>query len=123
MKKILGLAAGLLMTAFTFGQSSVTYTDAAAGITSATEFNFVFSDIHTTDAINAAASYYTSYFDVAVTDAGNAGNNVKISLLEDTAIARRVILRLLVTLEVGTVDMDGVDIDRDDFVLKHIVSE
>ncbi len=123
MKKILGLVAGLLLTAFTFAQSTVTFTDAEADYKkeTATEYNFIFAPVHTKEAIKEVAGYYESYFTVATEDYGSAGNKVNIKLVEDTEMARRVILRLLVSLDVKAVNVNGTEIDRNDFVQQYII--
>ncbi|MBK6525658.1 MAG: hypothetical protein IPG07_08940 [Crocinitomicaceae bacterium] len=66
MKKILGLAAGMMLTIATFAQGSVTFLDANATYdkTKVTSFNFEFSPEFTVDQINKAAEFYTSYFTV-----------------------------------------------------------
>lgn len=125
MKKILGLAVGLMMTALTFGQATATFLDATAGYnkSTATSFNFVFSPAHAESDIKNNATYYESYFKVAVSSAGSAGNNVKITLVEDNEMARRVILRLLVSLDINAVNVNGESYERNDFISKYIATD
>ncbi|NOQ71099.1 MAG: hypothetical protein GQ574_03795 [Crocinitomix sp.] len=123
MKKILGLVTGLMMAAFTFGQSTVAFTDASDSYNkvTATSFNFMFSPTHTAEDISSNAAYYESYFTVAVTAAGAAGNTVKITLVEDNEMARRVIMRLLVNLEVDSINVNGTEVERNAFMTKYIM--
>ena len=125
MKKILGLAAGLMLTAITFGQATATFTDATPEYDKAatTSLNFIFSPAHSAEDIKSSAAYYESYFTVGVTDAGSAGNKVSINLVEDNEMARRVILRLLVSTDVKAVNVNGTEYDRNDFVTQFIVNE
>lgn len=123
MKKILGLVAGLVLTAFTFGQSTASFTDATADYdkATATTFHFIFAPIHAKEAIKEVASSYESYFSVVTEDYGTAGNKVTIKLVEDDEMARRVILRLFVSLEITAINVNGTDIDREEFVKKYII--
>lgn len=123
MKKILGLVAGLMMTAFTFGQSTVAFTDATDGYdkVATTSFNFMFSPIHTAEDIKSNAAYYESYFTVTVTPAGSAGNKVNIALVEDNEMARRVIMRLLVNMDIDAINVNGKELERNDFMTTYIM--
>ena len=123
MKKVLGLVAGLMMAAFTFGQSTIAFTDATDSYDkkATTSFNFMFSPAHTAEDISSNAAYYESYFTVTVTDAGDSGNTVKISLVEDNEMARRVIMRLLVNLEINSVGVNGTDVERNEFMTTYIM--
>lgn len=123
MKKILGLVAGLMMTALTFGQSTIAFTDASADYnkTATTSFNFVFSPIHTAEEIKSNAAYYESYFTVDVSSAGTAGNNVNITLVEDNEMARRVIMRLFVNLEINAINVNGEEVERNEFMTQYIM--
>ncbi len=125
MKKILSLVAGLMITALTFGQSTISFTDASADYdkTATTSFNFVFSPIHSAEDIQSNAAYYESYFAVTVTAAGSAGNTVNITLVEESEMARRVIMRLLVNLEINSVGVNGLDVERNDFMTEYIMIE
>lgn len=123
MKKILGLITGLILTAFTYGQATASFMDANAEYNkaTATSFHFVFSPVHTEEAIKDVASSYESYFTVTTTPNGSAGNKVTIKLVEDDEMSRRVILRLLASLEIGQVNVNGTVINRDEFVNKYII--
>ena len=123
MKKILGLVAALMITAFTYAQSTATFKDATPSYDkmATSKFNFAFSAVHTPEDIMRNAAYYESYFTVAVTTAGDGVSNVTITLVEDNEMARRVILRLLVNLEVMNVSVNGADIDRNEFMTKYIM--
>lgn len=123
MKKILGLVAALMITAFTFAQSTITFKDATPGYNkmATSKFNFTFSAAHTPEDIMSNAGYYESYFTVAVTPAGDGISNVTITLVEDNEMARRVILRLLVNLDVKNVSVNGTDIDRNEFMTNYIM--
>ena len=120
MKKILGLAVGLVMTVFTFGQD-VTFTDAGDGYNKAetTEFNFEFGESITHDKITEASQYYTDYFTVSVTDQ-SSGHAVKIELKQDDKISRKVIERLFITLNQREINVNGETISLDDFMSEYI---
>ena len=123
MKKILGLAAGLLLTAMTFAQSGITFNDASDSYDKAatTSFHFEFSADYTAEDIDKAATYYTSYFTVshAANDAG--GNTVTIDLVEDNDMSRRVINRFFITLEVEQINVSGTDLTIDEFMATYIM--
>lgn len=123
MKKILGLVAGLMMAAFTFGQSTIAFTDASDSYNKkeTTSFNFMFSPVHSAEDITSNAAYYESYFTVTVTAAGTAGNTVNITLVEENEMARRVIMRLLVNLEINSIDVNGTEMERNDFMTTYIM--
>lgn len=123
MKKILGLVAALMITAITFAQSTVTFKDATPSYnkTATTKFNFTFSAVHTAEDIKSNAAYYESYFTVTITPAGDAGNTVTITLVEDNEMARRVIMRLMVNLDIKMINVNGTDIERNDFMTKYIM--
>lgn len=121
MKKVFSLIAVLMITAISFGQASVKFTDAKAGYdkTATTSFNFLFGPDIKSEDIKNTATYYESYFSVDVTNA-EAGNNVKITLVEDNDMSRRVILRLFVSLEVKKIEANGEQLDKNDFMTKYI---
>jgi hypothetical protein len=123
MKKILGLVAGLMMAAFTFGQSTITFTDATDSYNkeATTSFNFMFSPTHTAEDITSNAAYYESYFTVTVVAAGTEGNTVNITLVEDNEMARRVIMRLFVNLEINEIGVNGADMERNEFMTTFIM--
>lgn len=123
MKKILGLVTGLMMAAFTFGQSTISFSDASDSYDkkATTSFNFTFSPVHSADDITSNAAYYESYFTVSVTPAGTSGNTVNITLVEDNEMARRVIMRLFVNLEINEIGVNGTDMDRNDFMTTYIM--
>jgi hypothetical protein len=123
MKKILGLVAGLMMAAFTFGQATVSFTDATVDYDkkATTSFNFMFSPVHTAEDISSNAAYYESYFTVTVAAAGTEGNTVNITLVEDNEMARRVIMRLLVNLEINSINVNDVEVERNEFMTTYIM--
>lgn len=122
MKKILGLAAGMMLTIATFAQGSVTFLDANATYdkTKVTSFNFEFSPEFTVDQINKAAEFYTSYFTVTPA-ASPAGISVTVKLVEDNEMARRVITRFFVTLEVEKILVNGESMMVSDFAAKYLM--
>ena len=122
MKKILGLAAGLLLTAATFAQTGVKFTDAVDGYnkTTATTFHFNLESGFTLESINTTAAFYTSYFTVAATP-GTGGTAIAISLVEDTEMARRVISRFFISLEVQNIEVNGTSMPIFDFMDTHIM--
>ncbi len=123
MKKILGLAAGLFLTAMTFAQSGVTFSDASDSYDKATttSFNFVFNSDYSVEDIDKAATYYTSYFTVATAANGADGNTVKIDLVEDNDMSRRVITRFFISLEVEQITVSGTDMTVDEFMSTYIM--
>ena len=122
MKKILGLAAGLLLTAATFAQAGVKFTDAVDGYNKATAqtFHFNMDSNYTLESINTNAAFYTSYFTVAATP-GTSGTDVAITLVEDNEMARRVISRFFISLEVQAVDVNGTKMAIFDFMAAYIM--
>ena len=123
MKKILSLVAVLMIAVVSFGQSGVSFTDATSSYnkTATSSFNFVFGTAYKAEDIKSNATYYESYFTVTVTPASAGGNTVNIKLVEDNEMARRVILRLLVNMDIKTVNVNGTEIDRNDFMTKYIM--
>jgi hypothetical protein len=123
MKKILGLAVGVLLSFAASAQSGVTFTDASANYDKATtqKFNFSFpSTIYTLDQINSSATFYTSYFTVSPVQSADA-INVEIKLVEDTEMARRVVGRFFTTLEVKDILVNGSYVVLADFVSNYIM--
>ena len=100
-KKILGLILGMFLTVATFANGVVTYSDVTTAEQSKTEgiFNFAFSSGFAVEDIEKTAKYYENYFTVTpvVSEDGIA---VLIKLVEDNEMARRVITRFFVSLEV-----------------------
>lgn len=126
MKKILALVTGLLFAAFSYGQSTVVFTDAGDGYDKAatTSFNFIFSPVHSKDDIMSNAAYYESYFSTTVETAGSAGNTVTLSLVgENPEMERRVIMRLLVNMDVDQINVNGTEMERNDFMNTYIMIE
>ena len=123
MKKILGLVAGIMMAAFTFGQSTIAFSDASETYNKkeTSSFNFLFSPVHSAEDIASNAAYYESYFTVTVVSAGDKGNKVNISLVEDNEMARRVIMRLFVNLEINAISVNGKEMERNDFMTTYIM--
>jgi hypothetical protein len=122
MKKILGLAAGMMLTIATFAQGSVTFLDANASYdkTAVTSFNFEFSSEYTVEQINKAAEFYTAYFTVKPV-ASPVGNTVTITLVEDNEMARRVITRFFVTMEIQKILVNGESYTISDFGAKYLM--
>ena len=122
MKKILGLAAGLLLTAATFAQKGVQFTDGVDGYnkTTAQTFHFNMESNYTLESINTNAAFYTSYFTVVATP-GTAGTTVAITLVEDNEMARRVISRFFISLEVPVITVNGTDMPIFDFMSAYIM--
>ncbi|UKN01225.1 hypothetical protein K6119_15965 [Paracrocinitomix mangrovi] len=121
MKKILGLAFGLMLGAFTFAQSPVTFTEDMANYdkNTTTVFHFNFDETISESSINDNAGYYTDYFTIdAVAD--NGQHNVTITLIQDDAMSRKVIHRYLASLQVQTVSVDGTDVPREEFMQTYI---
>lgn len=118
MKKILGLAAGLLLTAATFAQSDVKFNDANDSYNKATTqtFHFTLDSKYSEADVTKSAEYYTSYFSVAY-----AAGAVTITLVEDTEMNRRIIQRFFVTLGVSEVDVNGTNLVLANFVDTYIL--
>lgn len=121
MKRLVGLAIAFMFTAITYGQT-VEFTDAGSDYDKAatTEFNFNFSNDFTVDAIMKSAANYENYFSTnsVVT---KEGIDVTLKLVEDTEMARRVVTRLLVSLEVTEVSADGKNHSVQEFVDTYIM--
>lgn len=122
MKKILGLLVGLFLTISTFANGIVTYSDAATADKSKTTgvFNFSFDSNYLVEDITKTANYYTNYFTVSPVKSEN-GISVKISLVDDNEMARRVITRFFVSLEVKTISVNGKDILIDEFIKTYVM--
>jgi len=122
MKKILGLAAGILLTAATFAQTEVKFVDAVNGYdkTTAKTFHFVMESNYTLESINAAAAFYTEYFTV-VAAPGTSGTDVAITLVEDNEMARRVISRFFISQEVQNIVVNGTKMPIFDFMSTYIM--
>jgi len=123
MKKVLGLLVALFLTVSTFANGIVTYSDAATAEKSKTSgvFNFSFDSNYSINDITKTANYYTNYFTVTPIKSEN-GIAVKISLVDDNEMARRVITRFFVSLEIKTINVSGDEIQLDDFIAKYIMS-
>lgn len=122
MKKILGLATGLLLTAATFAQSGVTFTDATDGYNKLTakEFHFVFDNDVTLEKINTNSTYYTDYYTVTATQ-GASTIDVVITLKEDTEMARRVVSRFFVSLEIRQITVNGKEYEIQEFTSTYLL--
>ena len=121
MKKLLGLAFGLLLSVFTFAQSHVTFNDARDGYDKATTtvFHFTFDSSFKQEDLKNNAAYYTDYFTVEVS-AADGGSSVTITLHENDEMARRVITRYLITNKVEHVGVNGSDLTVDEFMGSYI---
>jgi hypothetical protein len=122
MKKILGLVLGLFLTVATFANGVVTYSDAATAEKSKTEgaFNFQFDSNFTVEDINKTANYYTSYFTVTPITSEN-GISVLIKLTDDNEMARRIVTRFFVSLDVREISVSGEVVSIDDFIAKYVM--
>lgn len=122
MKKILGLATGLLLTVFTFAHHGVTFNDAGDNYNKAevATFNFSMGDDFTAEQINKAASYYTNYFTTSTAPNAEGGHNVSFTLVEDTDMSRKVIMRFFVSLEVSEIDVNGTHLELNTFMADYI---
>lgn len=123
MKKVLGLLVGLFLTISTFANGIVTYSDAATAETSKSTgiFNFSFDSNYSIEDINKTANYYTNYFTVTPVKT-ESGITVKISLVDDNEMARRVITRFFVSLEIKTINVNGTEVKLDEFIKKYVMS-
>lgn len=122
MKKIFGLAIGLLLTAFTFGQT-VTFNDAGPNYNKAsvTEFNFSLDATFTDQKITDASTYYTDYFTITPQATAN-GHDISIKLVEDTEMNRRIITRFFMTLGAPNITVGGNSLAIDDFMQTYIMN-
>jgi len=122
MKKLLGLVFGMFLTITTFANGVVTYSDAATADKAKTEgvFNFAFDSNFTVENITKTAKYYESYFTVTPVKT-ETGINVLIKLIEDNDMARRVITRFFVSLEVKEIVVNGNIVTTDDFIAKFVM--
>ncbi len=122
MKKILGLVLGMLLTVTTFAGNGVTYTSNSADGKAKIEgvFTFDFDKDFTVEQINKTAKYYTSYFTVTPVKTEN-GIKVTIKLVEDNEMARRVVNRFFVSLEVKEISVGDKNLPVEDFVSKYVM--
>ena len=122
MKKVLGLLVGLFLTFSTFANGIVTYSDVSTASNSKTigVFNFSFDSNYSIKDINKTSNYYVNYFTVSSIQSENA-ITVKISLVDDNEMARRVITRFFISLEVKTINVNGNEIQLDDFIKTYIM--
>jgi len=122
MKKLLGLVLGMFLTISTFANGGVTYTDASNAEKSKTDgvFNFSFDSDFSLEDINKTAKYYTNYFTVVPVKTEN-GINVTIKLVEDNEMARRVVNRFFVSLEVKEINVNGTNVPVEQFVTKYVM--
>ena len=122
MKKFVGLLTGLLLTVATFAQSGVSFNDASSDYdkTKTSTFNFTFDSKYSADDINTNAAYYESYFSTETTADGSKGTKVKIAVVGENEMSRKIILRLFVALDVKTINVNGVEMGRDEFIKKYV---
>ena len=113
----------MFLTLSTFANGVVTYSDAATAEKSKTSgvFNFSFDSNYSIQDITKTANYYTNYFTVTPVKT-ESGLTVKISLVDDNEMARRVITRFFVSLEIKTIIVNGGEIQLDDFIKKYVMS-
>ena len=112
----------MFLTVTTFANGGVTYSDASTAEKSKTEgvFNFSFDSEFTLEEINKTAKYYTSYFTVTPVKTEN-GINVTIKLVDDNEMARRVVNRFFVSLEVKEINVNGTKVPTEQFVTKYVM--
>jgi hypothetical protein len=122
MKKILGLLFGLFLTVSTFANGIVTYSDATTASNSKTigVFNFSFDSSYSMEDITKTAKYYTNYFSVVPNQSDNS-ISVKISLVEDNEMARRVITRFFVSLDVKSINVNGTEVQIEEFIKTYVM--
>lgn len=122
MKKILGLALGLMISAFTFAQSPATFSDAVSGYDKATTttFHFNLDETITNEAINMYSVYYVDYFTIDAI-AATIGHDIVITLVQDDEMSRKVIQRFFASLPVNAIGVNGTDVDLSDFMLTYII--
>lgn len=122
MKKILGLVLGLMVSAFTFAQTAVTFTDVDNGYDKATasEFHFNLDETITNESIMANAAYYTDYFTLVATPA-TVGHDVTFTLAVDDEMSRKVIHRYFVSLQVATINVSGAEVPVKEFMETYII--
>jgi len=122
-KKVLGLFVAMFLTIATYANGIVTYADGASAEKSKTEgvFNFSFDSNFTVENINKTAKYYISYFTVEPS-ASEKGTAVKIKLVEDNAMSRRVITRFFVSMEVKEIIVNGKAVSLDEFIAKYVMN-
>lgn len=122
MKKILGLAFGLMIGAFAFSQSPVSFAEDLNNYSKATasEYHFTMDQSITAESITQNAQYYTDYFTVSSSAVAGGGNEVKISIVQDDAIARKVIMRYLVQFDIQAVNVAGSEMPLTEFMDTYI---
>ena len=121
MKKILGLALGLMVGAMTFAQSAVTFTEELVSYdkNTATVFHFNSDETITFEALNENMQYYTDYFTVAIVPNNNT-HDLTITLVQDDEMSRKVIHRYFASLQVPAINVAGDDVTTADFMLTYI---
>ena len=122
MKKLIGFVVTLVIGFTTFGQSEVLFTDAGASYdkSAVTAFHFHLGSDFTAEQIQEAATYYTDYYTVEKV-AADGGLNITITLNEDTEMARRVISRFFITLQVSEITAASETLSVHDFVDTYIM--
>ena len=75
---------------------------------------------HFNSSFGKTANYYTNYFTVAPVKS-EAGITVKISLVDDSEMARRVVTRFFVSLEIKTINVNGTEVQLDEFIKTYIM--
>lgn len=121
MKKILGLAFGLMIGSFVFGQSTISFSEDLNTYNKAnvSEYHFLFDSSISDQAITDNAQYYTDYFTVTQTGT-QSGTNVTITLLQDDEISRKVIQRYFTQFQVPTINVGSNEVDLVDFMSQYI---
>lgn len=121
MKKILGLAFGLMMGAFTFAQSPVTFTEDLSSYdkNATTVFHFNSDETITYADLSKNMSYYTDYFTVDIV-AASVGHDLIITLVQDDEMSRKVIHRYFASLQVPAINVNGSDMDTPQFMETYI---
>ena len=123
MKKILGLVFGLMIGAFSFAQSPVTFNENVSTYdkNATTVFHFNFDATITEESINSNKKYYTDYFTVGSTANAHGGHDVTITLAQDDELSRKVVQRFFASLQVEKINVNGSEIAMTDFISTYIL--
>ena len=122
MKKLLSLFVGLLLTVSVFAQGKVVFADIddVAQAKSLGVYHFEFDNTFTNDQISKVKDYYTAYFKVSTLETEN-GIFVTLKLVDDSEMAKRVVQRFFVSLNVQKIDVMGTDVEVAEFVRKFVM--
>ncbi|MBW7868091.1 MAG: hypothetical protein H3C31_07195 [Brumimicrobium sp.] len=106
MKKLLTLIVLVVFTMFGYAQTAKVggTEESIKNMIGKNYVEFVFPDEITQETIEKSGKYYTEYFTV---EYNKPSKIVKVSLIENTDMARRVITRFLLSCGVRTVEFTG----------------